>query len=286
VDAGPWLRPLVQWLGGDQPVFGLSLPELSALPERFSVSDLAANLVEALCASGVGGPYHLAGWSAAGVIAYAMARQLRSRGKEVPLLTLFDTSSPEYWRSFQGWPKFPIRAYLWLEKVLYHLRKARGALSRQAWRYFRERMKKFSLLAPRRGQGNGVPGGAGEWLWQIQYRTVFDYRPEPCDTPVVLFRSADLQRGWFRDPQLGWGAVARGGLTVYEMAGEHDTMFLEPHVQRLAALWKDCARRVSAAGGGACRDLVAPGLGLSGRPLSIPDRLGSPPIRPDKYVRN
>src|SRR6516164_10667242 len=47
VDAGPLYRPLVRRLGGDQPVFGLSLPELSMLPERFSVSDVAANLVEA-----------------------------------------------------------------------------------------------------------------------------------------------------------------------------------------------------------------------------------------------
>ena len=83
VDAGPFYRPLVRRLGSDQPVFGLSLPDLSALPERFSVSDIAANLVEALSASGVDGPYYLAGWSAAGVFAYEMARQLRSRGKEV-----------------------------------------------------------------------------------------------------------------------------------------------------------------------------------------------------------
>src|SRR5439155_3030130 len=140
----------------------------------FSVSDVAANLVEALCASDVGGPYYLAGWSAAGVIAYEMARQLRSRDKEVSLLTLFDTNSPEYLRSFQGWPKFPIRAYLWLKKVLYHLRKARGILSRQKWRYFRETMKRFSLPVPRGGQGKGVPGGPGEGSWQIQYRAVLD----------------------------------------------------------------------------------------------------------------
>jgi thioesterase domain-containing protein len=284
VDAGPFFRPLVRRLGGDQPVFGISLPELSMLPKRFSASDVAANLAETLCASDVGGPYYLAGWSAAGVLAYEMARQLRSRGKEVALLTLFDANNPEYLRSFQGWPRFPIRAYLWLEKAFYHLRKVCGIPFRQAWRYFRERMTKFSLPVPIGGRSKALAGGAGEGSWQIQYRTVLDYRPEPCDTPVVLFRSMALQRGWFRDPQLGWGAVARGGLTVYEMAGEHDTMFLEPQVQRLAALWKECAQQVRAAGEGACRDLVDPGLGLSGRPLSIFDRLGLPPIRSDKQV--
>jgi amino acid adenylation domain-containing protein len=247
VNAGPYYLPLVRRLGRDQPVFGLSLPERSMLPEQFSLSDIAADLVEALCTSDVAGPYYLAGWSAAGVIAYEMARQLRSQGKETALLSLFDTNNPDYWRSFQGWQKLPIRAYLWLEKVLYHLRKVRGIPYRQARRYFRDRMKKFTLEDRTEDNRNRGTGGAGEWLWQIQYRTALDYRPEPCDTPVALFRSTALQKGWFRDPLLGWGPVARGGITVHELAGEHDTMFLEPHVQRLAALWKECARQVSAA---------------------------------------
>ena len=69
---------------------------------------------------------------------------------------------------------------------------------------------------------------------------------------MVLFRSTALQSGWFRDPQLGWGSIASGGLTVYEMPGEHDAMFLEPLVQQLAGLWKECAQQVRArAGAGA-----------------------------------
>jgi hypothetical protein len=40
-------------------------------------------------------------------------------------------------------------------------------------------------------------------------------------------------------------------------------MFLEPHVQRLAALWKECAQRVTAAGGGA-----SPGPAPEGRKLA------------------
>jgi thioesterase domain-containing protein len=251
VDAGPRYRPLVRWLGGDQPVFGLTLPELSMLPERFSVSDVAANLVEALCASDVRGPYYLAGWSAAGVFAYEMARQLRSRGKEVPLLTLFDMKSPAYWRSYQGWRKFAIHIYLGLEKVRSYLRKARGALFEQAWPYFLERMNIWRLPVPE-GPGKGASVEPGNEAWRAQYRKAFGYRPEPSDTPMVLFRStAFLEKGWFHDPQLGWGPVARGGLTVYEMPGGHATMFLEPHVQRLAALWKECSQRVREADGGA-----------------------------------
>jgi acyl carrier protein len=96
VDAGPFQRPLVRHLSDDQPVFGIALPELTALPDGFTVKDIAANLVEALCQFGVGGPYHLAGWSQAGLIAYEMAQQLRARGEEVGLLVLFDTNNPTY----------------------------------------------------------------------------------------------------------------------------------------------------------------------------------------------
>ncbi len=282
VDAGPRFRPLVRRLGNDQPVFGLSLPELSMLPQPFSTRDVAANLVEALLASGVEGPYYLAGWSAAAVFAYEMARQLRSLGKEVLLLTLFDMKSPAFWRSYRGWRKFAVPAYLKLESALNHLQKAPGILYGQARQYFLERMTNYRLPAPKGDREKGLLKGAGEEPWRIQYRTVFDYRPEPCDTPVVLFRSpVFLDKGWFHDPQLGWGPVARGGLTVYEMPGDHGTMFLEPHVQRLAALWKKCAQRVRAAGGDACRDLVAPGLGLSVRPLAISPRLSFNKYAPD-----
>ena len=249
VDAGPFHRPLVRRLGGDQPVYGLSLPAPSALPEQYSVKHIATDLVEALCASGVDGPYYLAGWSAAGLFAYEMARQLRSRGKEVPLLTLFDTNSPDYWRSFHGWRKAPIRAYLWLVKVVCHLRNAWRLPFPEAWTYFRARMKNFRRQVREGGQGKETPEGLDENPWQILYRTEVDYRPEPCETPVVLFRSATLQRGLFRDPRLGWGTVARGGLKVYEMPGEHETMFLEPHVQRLAALWTECAQGMRTTGG-------------------------------------
>jgi amino acid adenylation domain-containing protein len=278
VDAGPVFRPLVRWLGSDQPVFGLSLPEVSELPNRYAMSDIAANLVEALCASGVDGPYHLAGWSVAGIFAYEMARQLRSRGKEVILLTLFDTTSSEYWRSFLGWRKLPVRVYLWLEKVLYHLNKSRAMPLRQAWKYFRERMTMFQSPARKGGWASGTAN------WQRQYITALDYRSEPCETPMLLFRSTALRLGLFRDPLLGWGKVAWGGMTVLEMPGEHDTMLLEPDVQRLAALWKECVQRVSATSGGACRDLVAPGP--VGAPEFPVDRLGSPPIHSDNHGRD
>jgi thioesterase domain-containing protein/acyl carrier protein len=250
VDAGPMYRPLVRKLGNDQPVFGMALPRLSDLPKPFTVKDIAANLVEALCATQIKGPYCLAGWSTAGVIAYEMAQQLRGRGQEVALLVLFDTNSPAYIRAFSGWRKLPFRTFFVLEKFFYHLRKLRGNSWRAAWRSIRERMHKFELKAP-------VPQPDAEKLspeetsdelfrysWQVQYYASINYDPEPNETPVVLVRSEVLQTGWFRDPLLGWGKPAYGGLQLIVMPGEHDSMFQEPDVERLAATVNKCLKRM------------------------------------------
>lgn len=234
VDAGPFHRPLVRRLGSDQPVYGVGLPELSALPKRFTVEDIAANLVDAVCASEIIGPYYLAGWSQAGVIAYEMARQLQLRGKEIGLLILFDSNNPTYLRGFRKWYKRPIRWYFRLAKAMYHLSKMWRMPVGEAWRYFRERRSRFELPSPSNEHDRAETPPLDSW--KVQYMAANQSAPAPCDWPIVLIRSTALQRGWFRDPQLGWGPVARGGLQVHEMPGEHDAMFIEPDVARLASI--------------------------------------------------
>ena len=69
---------------------------------------------------------------------------------------------------------------------------------------------------------------------ELQSRVAGDYDPQPYDGTVVLFRSAVMQRGRFRDPTMGWGKLCRAGLSVYEIPGEHHDMFVEPYVGLLA----------------------------------------------------
>ena len=83
VDTGPYFRTLVRRMGDAHPVYGLILPELPDLPPRFTVADIAANLIEALRAVQPHGPYQLGGWCHAGLIAVEMARLLRARGERV-----------------------------------------------------------------------------------------------------------------------------------------------------------------------------------------------------------
>ena len=55
---------------------------------------MAADYVEALVQVQPRGPYHLAGWSTGGVVAYEMAQQLVSAGQAVTLLGLIDSYTP------------------------------------------------------------------------------------------------------------------------------------------------------------------------------------------------
>jgi thioesterase domain-containing protein len=240
VDAGPFQRPLVRRLGSDQPVYGVALPELSALPRRFTVRDIAAKMVEALCASEVKAPYYLAGWSQAGVIAYEMAHLLRSRGREVGLVILFDSNNPTYLRRLRSWGMFPIRCYFRIRKVLYLFSIMRGMPLREGWKYYRERRGKFDLKTLRRYDRDDPSEVPPADTWKVQYLAANGSEPERCDWPLVLIRSTVLQTGWFRDPHLGWDKVAGGGFEVYDMPGEHDAMFVEPHVQRLASIVTGC----------------------------------------------
>ncbi|MER5374834.1 amino acid adenylation domain-containing protein [Streptomyces sp. NPDC002553] len=99
-------RALAAALRPGRPVYGLTSPGLTAphpaapgagtavLDAPATVPALAAAHVGALREVRPHGPYHLAGWSLGGLLAYEMAHQLRAAGEEVATLTLLDTAYP------------------------------------------------------------------------------------------------------------------------------------------------------------------------------------------------
>jgi len=241
VDAGPFFRPLTRRLGFDQPVFGMLLPALTDLPTQFTVGDLAANLIRALRDVRPHGPYYLGGWSHAGVIAYEMAQQLHSQGEVVALVALFDTCSPRYLQRFQGLRALPIRLFFLAEKLRYHFGNLRLLKPADAMAYARERIRTILLAWKLKFwdfwyRDIGLPAVEDmNYSSRFQYLAVKRYEPMPSVTPLVLFRSAVLQTGRFRDPLLGWGEIAKSGLILHELPGEHDAMFIEPGVELLTA---------------------------------------------------
>ncbi|MCB1037113.1 MAG: non-ribosomal peptide synthetase, partial [Acidobacteria bacterium] len=103
-------RELAQVLAGrgaDRPFFGLQAPplasatagDLASRPPLPSVGEMAELYLEQIQQVQPEGPYHLAGWSFGGYVAYEMARRLRQAGDEVALLVLLDTAGLDPERS-------------------------------------------------------------------------------------------------------------------------------------------------------------------------------------------
>ena len=56
--------------------------------------EVLASYIEALRKHQSHGPYHLGGWSAGGILAYAIAQELMAAGEEIATLTLIDSPAP------------------------------------------------------------------------------------------------------------------------------------------------------------------------------------------------
>ncbi|MBV9141208.1 MAG: SDR family oxidoreductase [Pseudonocardiales bacterium] len=86
--------PYAALLGGlhvDRPLYGLQARGLHAgQAVAVSVAEMAADYLRQIRAMRPHGPYHLLGWSFGGLVAHAMATQLRAEGQRVGLLALLD----------------------------------------------------------------------------------------------------------------------------------------------------------------------------------------------------
>ncbi len=81
---------------GDRPFFGLQSAGLEDdRPLPASLEEMAAGYVAAIRAESPEGPYHLAGWSLGGIVAFEMARQLVEAGHEVATVAILDAEAPE-----------------------------------------------------------------------------------------------------------------------------------------------------------------------------------------------
>ncbi len=83
-------------LGPDQPVFGIQLCCGDGKTKPLdNLEAIATQCVEDLCAFQPEGPYCLAGYSFAGMVAFEMAQQLLAKGRQVKLLAVIDVGPTE-----------------------------------------------------------------------------------------------------------------------------------------------------------------------------------------------
>ncbi len=128
-------RRLASLLGSERPVYGVIGHNLTG--ERIPTArmeTLASIYVPAIRACWPDGPYHLAGHSFGGLLAFEIARQLRDEGHAVGLVGLIDSKG-------RGYPAYPSRLARAAATWRGHVRAMGGFTPERAARYVRQRAR-------------------------------------------------------------------------------------------------------------------------------------------------
>ena len=239
---------VVNYLDPDQPVYGLQAKGLNGVEEPLdTMESIAAHYISEIMSVDSEGPFAMAGFSLGGRIAYEMARQLTSMGKKVSFLGLFDASADE---SFAHLPL--------LERSRH---KALHLANYVAWNisnFFREKNESKVAILKRRWKGlekkiigldfkvdkddivsEGKRSELPRYLRKVHKansRADRNYVIKEYPGEVHLFK-AKIQTFYITDPvNYGWDKVAKGGVRIHEIPGEHSNTFAPPNDKYFASV--------------------------------------------------
>jgi len=232
---------LPKHISPDQPFYGIESRgrDINQAPDR-SIEAMAAYYIEHMRLIQPSGPYCIAGWSLGGPVAFEMAQQLYRAGETVALLAIVDTGAPLAGR-------LPIEpaAIDDLSLLVPRLRHFGINLDLD----FIQALPADQQLPYIMQQA--VSGGfwsANITLAEIKRKGELirtnlaarrNYSAQPYPGTINLFRTT--QHPGYSDDEvtLGWDQLALTGVKVWEIPGDHLSIFHSPYVEVLGhALWE------------------------------------------------
>jgi thioesterase domain-containing protein/acyl carrier protein len=254
-DLGQWRR-LIEHLGKSLDAYGLKLPEKNGVSQPFSTLEaMAAYHVERICALRTEGPFHIAGWSFGARLALEIAQQLVSTGRQVGLLGAVDSGpfrQDWYDRRHFSISQFSHNIYNWIiDDLLQRQPREIVGRVRQKLKMCAKRMGIISSALPTSSPLRNLEGWLDVERLPDQSRNLIEtnylawqiYVPRPYPGRVTLFRARTRPIFHSLRPDLGWGDVAKGGVEIHIVNGEHWRIMLEPIVQSLAEQLRNCLER-------------------------------------------
>ena len=247
-----WIGPsargysLSSQLGPNHPFFSVGFePQIvDQLKAPYRMEDIAAHLVAVLREKQPRGPYRLGGYCVGAVIAYEVARQLRTHGQEVGQLVLLEPLNPLQGpgvRIETALRRMIIRVSFRLEELrrlgiaefpVYARSRWTGVkclLTDLAWRFFARSRFQARRLGPND-------------LGKVLFFAASSYEPQPLACPTVVFRCKDWPMLAAGDPYFGWREFLTGPSETHEVPGDHAGIFQEPNVKILAEKLRACLR--------------------------------------------
>jgi len=240
-----YLHALARHLGTEQPVYGLETPGLHgemAMPD--SVEQHAAHLLQVIREQQPKGAYRLAGHSAGGRVALALAHLLETQGEVVEYLIILDTTAPE--ANLQAAPELTEVDALWsvvkiaeeLKNGIIDLTEAEIAIepdSTQRYALVMQHLQTVGMFAPH------TPITELQHLvaiYQTMIRNHASYQPDyQVNCPLILVKAQEVPVEAKRPSSSDWGwqAYSTQPIQIIETAGAHISMLTEPHVGALAS---------------------------------------------------
>jgi amino acid adenylation domain-containing protein len=228
-------RQLAAALGADQLVYAVAPHGTAGLPLLPTIESMARDYASLIRTVQPAGPYRLGGYCASGLVAYELARLLRSQGEVVERLVLLN-SSPMPTRSIGVFDSLVRRIGLKerlaprvRDRLCYNLARLHAAVlmgPRVTFGFIAKTVR--SLLSgrsqlPARGlepQSFEKRQGLRETENSFAHLVAaFTYHPKPHDGEATLIWS-DEQETTFDDPSKGWGTVLQR-VTVESVGGGH-----------------------------------------------------------------
>ncbi|MFI5866433.1 amino acid adenylation domain-containing protein [Streptomyces sp. NPDC051546] len=235
-------RDLAAELAPGRPVFGLTALGLTApgpVPGA-TVEELAEAHVDALRRIRPEGPYHLAGWSFGGLLAYETAVRLRAAGQEVATLALLDTGYPEP-------AHVPADECDLLEWFHEDLARSAGfdpsdegaSALRSALRGATGTTARLAVLAEQVEREGFAPGldprdlARHYAVFRTGIRAAAAYEPPAAPCPVLFLQTST---GAGESAADRWERRAAAGFTRHDVPTDHYGLMRPPHSTRAAAL--------------------------------------------------
>ncbi|HYW73053.1 MAG TPA: amino acid adenylation domain-containing protein, partial [Pyrinomonadaceae bacterium] len=233
---------LAQHLGPGRPFYGLQARGLEDGEEPFtSVEAAAAHYVEAIRTIQPEGPYLIGGWSTGGLIAFEMVRLLQEQRQQIALLALFDSRLTYEKQVAEDDATLLINSALHMGLPPEHVSALREGIQNlkadEQLNFATDHIRRLNLLPP------GIEAAQTRALIRVfkaNLQAARSYVPRAGNARVTLFQASDPHFGSPANLAADWRSVARDGVEVREIPGDHFAIMRDPHVKVLAEQLNEC----------------------------------------------
>jgi amino acid adenylation domain-containing protein len=229
-------QELANELGTDRPFYALQARGLGAeAPPHTRIEEMAFDYACEIRLVQPEGPYLVGGWSFGGLVAFEIARQLRSEGLELGSVALLDTRLPLAGGSEKDDDAALLAGILGSPPSI-TVDELRGLATDQQLALVLERLKRANAV-PLTLEAAWFRSYFG--VYKANHHAALVYEPGPYPDKVTLFRAADQGSAnsdrWRQD----WTSLA-AAVEVHQVPGSHQDIVKKPYVQALAKQLRWC----------------------------------------------